>query len=86
MVTTILSAGESACGSLWTLGAPRGSAVVCVDPGRLPSSLGLCTESTNSVKGSFASAKESSYLCKGVNVRLERWLAGSRKRGEKWVN
>lgn len=68
---------------------PHGSAVVYVDPGRLPTSLGLWTESTNSAKGSFESAKESTYPCrggKGANGKLERWLTGNRERGKRWAN
>lgn len=63
--------------AVWTLGVRRGSAAVCVDPGRLPSSLGLFTESA---KGSFESAKESTYPCqggKGSDGRLEGWLMGA---------
>lgn len=65
--------------ALWTLEVCRGSAAVCVDPGRLPSSLDLWTESTNSAKGSFERAKESTYPCqegKRAEGRLEGWLTG----------
>lgn len=79
--------------ALWTLGVLRGSAAVCVDPGRLPSSLGLWTESTNSAKGSFERAKENTYPCqegKRAEGRLEGWLMGVEGRGqgerEMWVN
>lgn len=75
--------------TLWTLGVCCGSATVCVDTGKLPSSLGLWTESTDSAKGNFECAKESTYPClvgKGANGRLGRWLTGSRERGKRWVN